>query len=118
MRGWQTALIFGLYALPNVGGLVMMKYGLTIMREMPQSATYFGPRSSFVLIGGALYVLSFLIWLAILARYELSQAYPVAIGLTLVLSSLASSILLGESLTLIRILGILFVFAGIWMVAQ
>jgi hypothetical protein len=43
-----------------------------------------------------LYIASFLIWLVILGRNDLSVAYPIAIGLTLAFSTLAASIVIGE----------------------
>lgn len=115
---WYTFCIFAIYTIPNVAGLVMMKYALSTARDAWQSGDYFGWQSFLVLIGAALYVLGFVIWLAILARYELSQAYPIAIGLTLVFSSVASRIVLGETLSLTRIIGMVVIFFGIWLVAH
>lgn len=67
--------------------------------------------------GAALYVTSFLVWLVILSRNELSFAYPVAVGLTLLFSSLVASLVLQEAMSWTRIVGIVVIFAGVWMVS-
>jgi multidrug transporter EmrE-like cation transporter len=117
-QSWWGVLLFAIYTIPNVAGLVVMKYGLTAARASWRSGSYFTPSTLFVGVGAGLYIASFFIWLFILARYELSQAYPTAIGLTLVLSSLASALLLGEALPPVRMLGIAIIFAGIWLVTR
>jgi multidrug transporter EmrE-like cation transporter len=116
---YRTLLIFALYTIPNVAGVVMMKQGFKEGREFWQISSYLSnPENILIIVGGALYVTSFAVWLFILARYELSLAYPIAIGLTLIFSSLASSLLLGESLSIMRIIGIGVVFVGVWLVAR
>lgn len=117
-QSWWGVLLFAVYTIPNVAGLVIMKYGLTAARDSWRSGMYFTPPSFLVSIGAGLYIASFFIWLFILARYELSQAYPTAIGLTLVFSSVASALLLGEALPPLRMLGIAIIFAGIWLVTR
>ena len=62
--------------------------------------------------GFVLYVISFVIWIKILARMPLSVAYPIAIGLTLAFSTAGAAVLLGERIGIVRIAGILLIFAG------
>lgn len=111
-------LLFSLYTIPSVAGLVVMKHGLTTARESWSAGTYFGMPTLIVAAGVCLYVFSFLIWLLILARYDLSLAYPVAIGLTLAFSTLAASVALGELLSLTRLVGIAVIFFGVWLVSR
>jgi multidrug transporter EmrE-like cation transporter len=115
---WQAVLLFSLYTAASVGGLVLMKYGLMQSRSLAHARAIFTPQMIFVVIGGALYVVSFLTWLAILSRYELSLAYPVAIGVTLAFTTIASFLVFAESLSLLRIAGILVIFLGIWLVVH
>jgi len=69
------------------------------------------------LAGGFLmYALSMLIWLRVLARVDVSVAYPfVALGIliTIVLASFT----LGEPLTVRKLLGAVLVIAGVYCVA-
>ena len=118
LHSWWGVLLFAVYTVPNVAGLVVMKYGLNAARDTWRSGIYLTSSTLLVALGMALYITSFFIWLLILARYELSQAYPTAIGLTLVFSSLASGLLLGEALPPLRILGVAVIFIGIWLVAR
>ena len=115
---WRAVLLFAVYTIPNVAALVIMKYGLTAARGRWRSGSYATIPFLLVSVGAGLYIASFFIWLFILSRYELSQAYPTAIGLTLVFSSIASGILLGEALSPVRMLGIAIIFAGIWLVTR
>jgi drug/metabolite transporter (DMT)-like permease len=70
------------------------------------------------LVGGLLlYVLSALLWLLVLARTDLSQAYPfVALGTVLVL--LASAWRLHEPLETSRVLGTALIALGVLLVAR
>ena len=67
-------------------------------------------------IGMLLYISSFAIWMFILSRSPLSTAYPVAIGLTLVFTTLVSAFLLHETITMAQLLGIGLVLAGIILI--
>jgi multidrug transporter EmrE-like cation transporter len=49
---------------------------------------------------------------------ELSIAYPIAIGLTLVFSTLASWLVLSETISVLRLLGMLLIFIGIVVIAR
>lgn len=69
-------------------------------------------------IGGlVLYGFGTLLWLQVLARTSLSQAYPF-VGLGFVLTSLFGVFLFGETITLLRGSGILLVTVGIYAIAQ
>lgn len=68
--------------------------------------------SPMVFVGLALYAVGAMVWLLVLARIDVSQAYPfVGIGFLITLGF--GVLLLGETLTLARIIGIVFVAVGI-----
>lgn len=68
--------------------------------------------SPMVFVGLALYAIGAMVWLLVLARIDVSQAYPfVGIGFLITLGF--GVLLLGETLTLARIIGIVFVAVGI-----
>lgn len=69
-------------------------------------------------IGGlALYGVGTVLWLFVLGRTELSQAYPfVAIGF--VLTALLGRLIFGDALGPMRIAGIAFVVLGVLLVAR
>jgi multidrug transporter EmrE-like cation transporter len=66
--------------------------------------------------GLALYGLATLLWLGVLRRIDVSQAYPF-VGLGIALTSLLGYMLLGESLGPQKIIGTAFIITGIVVVA-
>jgi len=65
-----------------------------------------------ILLGIALYAVSAVVWIIILSKVDLSFAYPMlSIGYVLVL--IISWAFLGESINLIKILGVVFICLGI-----
>lgn len=70
------------------------------------------------LIGGILvYGLSVLVWLAVLAKVDVSFAYPfVALGM--VITTLSGRFLLGEDLPVVRLVGLAVIVTGVLIVAS
>lgn len=71
----------------------------------------------FVLLGLALYGLGMVFWLGVLARIDVSQAYPF-VGLGFLLTMALGVLLLGEVLSIQRSVGTLLVLAGVLLVAR
>lgn len=110
-------LLFTAYTVASVSGLLLLKLYFPLIQERWRSGQYW-TGASLVFVGGAtLYIASFLVWLVILSRNELSFSYPVAVGLTLLFSSLVASLLLHEAMSWTRIAGIVVIFAGVWLVS-
>lgn len=105
------------HTIGSVSGLLLLKTHLSIVKQgigsqIPwMSVTY-------VCFGAALYIISFSIWLVILSRSELSIAYPVSIGLTLIFSTVASWLILSEAISAMRLGGMMLIFAGIIVVVR
>jgi len=70
-----------------------------------------------IIVGLGLYVLGAAVWLIVLSRLDLSYAYPL-LALNFVLIPLASWILLGEKVSLVRWLGILVICLGLSIVLR
>ena len=105
-------VLFCLYTAASVAGLILLKSNMVAAKSFLVAPTFI------VGIGSVLYIASFLIWLVILGRNDLSVAYPIAIGLTLVFSTLAARIVIGEVVSPARCLGVLVIFFGIWLVTR
>jgi len=70
------------------------------------------------IVGGlALYGLGTVLWLGVLSRAELSQAYPF-VGLSFVLTALFGVVLFNDSLSVQRIAGIAAIVAGVYLVGR
>jgi len=68
-------------------------------------------------LGFSCYGLSFLIWLKVLSRYDLSFARPL-VGLGYVIAALLAWWFLGEKITIIRWLGIFLIVSGVVIVGM
>lgn len=71
----------------------------------------------FVWLGLFLYALGAVLWLGVLAKVNVSVAYPF-VGLGFILTALFGVFLLGESFSIIRFVGTCLVVLGIVLVTQ
>jgi multidrug transporter EmrE-like cation transporter len=111
-------VLFCIYTAASVAGLIIIKAGLAQPQAGGQAASFLMTPTFIVGIGSLLYIASFLIWLVILGRNDLSVVYPIAVGLTLIFSTLAASIVIGETISPARCLGVLVIFLGILLVTR
>jgi multidrug transporter EmrE-like cation transporter len=111
LRVPDNVTLFVLYMLASSLGLIILKGALGRLSGMPW-LSLLSPALLQLLVGFILYAASFIVWVRILARLQLSTAYPVAIGLTLAGSTIGSVVLLGEKLNAFNVLGILLIFGG------
>ena len=70
----------------------------------------------YLLAGFALYGLGAVVWLSVLARWDVSKAYPL-VGLGFALTLLIG-LLAGEQVTPQRAAGVLLICAGVWIVGR
>lgn len=110
---YMDVALFATYTIASVAGLILLKSNMAVAKASVLRMDWLSAPVLLSFVGAVLYIGSFGVWLVILDRNELSVAYPVAIGLTLVFSALAASLLLGELLTAGRLVGIGMVFLGI-----
>lgn len=112
------ALIFVFISvlLVNIGQLAL-KNGLNQIGGIDFSLGLIGMflnafSNLFVLFGFILLILSSITWLLALSKTQLSYAFPL-LGFGYVLVVLLSWLLLGESLSLLRILGLALIVVGV-----
>jgi multidrug transporter EmrE-like cation transporter len=70
--------------------------------------------NKFLITGFIMYGLGAIVWLGVLAKWDVSKAYPL-VGLGFLLSALVG-LALGESVTVIRGLGVLMIISGVLLV--
>ena len=70
----------------------------------------------FIFIGLVLYGLSFIFWLKVISTEELSRVYPLVVSSIITLILLGSAFFFKESISLIRVIGILVIIFGIYLV--
>lgn len=74
--------------------------------------TFFSPK---VFLGLVFYGLSTVAWLFVLQKFDLSVAYP-SLALTYIIVVLLSVVILGESFSWFKIVGVLLIFLGVYFV--
>jgi drug/metabolite transporter (DMT)-like permease len=70
-----------------------------------------------ILLGFAVYFASAIVWISILSRSELSWAFPI-LSLSYVLTALLSPLFLHESFAPQRLIGILVICLGVFLVSK
>ncbi len=104
-------------------GQISLKIGMSspaVQRAMATSTLnlFSAAASSPAVLGGLmLYGMGALSWLLVLAKVDVNRAYPF-VGIAIVLTITIGHFFLREPLSALRMMGVLFVVAGIVLVAQ
>lgn len=114
----ESAALMAIYVVLSVAGMVLVKLWLPRVQSAWASGSGVVKPGILLVAGASLYILSFLAWMMILARSPLTIAYPIAVGLTMMLSTASAIFFLDESLSLTAALGMLLVFAGIVLLSR
>ena len=67
----------------------------------------------YIIVGMFSAVLAALFWMAALSRFNLSHAYPMIIALLTILTVISSVVILGETLSYVKVIGIITVLIGL-----
>lgn len=73
--------------------------------------------SPFIFMGLCCYILSVVVWMMVLSRAEVSVAYPTS-SIGYVVTAMAAFFIFGENLTPMRILGILVIMLGVYLISR
>jgi multidrug transporter EmrE-like cation transporter len=113
-----TVLLFAIYTVCTSAGLLLFKHAWPSFSAALRRGDWVGPASVAPVVGAALYVTSFFLWLVIVSRMQLTVAYPLAIGLSLLMVSAGAVWWLGESLTVAHGVGAALVLAGVVLLTR
>lgn len=108
----------------NVTGNILLKKGVTAMGGLSGEKTKLAAElmkaalNPQILIGLALYGISFIIWLRVLTFNDLSKSYPIFASIVFLFTTVGSVLFLKESVSFVRILGTIVIIAGIFIVAR
>lgn len=115
----QMTLIL-LSVFMGAAGQILLKVGANILGEFDFSLnTFFHSiwvilKSPVIVIGLILFGLSFMLWVKVLTKSELSQAYPM-VSLSYVIIGVLSPILFNEQLTANKVIGMVTIVAGVFI---
>jgi multidrug transporter EmrE-like cation transporter len=107
----------------NVAGQLSLKYGMSQIGNFTISLSTLPPvfvkaaTNLNVLLGLVCYGLGFLVWLIVLAKAEVSYAYPL-ISLGYVFTAILARFMFGESVSFMRMAGILVTCLGVFLIAR
>lgn len=105
------------------GGQLLLKYGMLkigyIKLNPEHLLTFLGKvaTSPYIITGLGLYFISALIWLIVISREELSSVHPL-LALVYVFIIFFSWLLFKEDVGLVRILGVLAIALGVFLVSR
>lgn len=103
--------LFG--AIGNLFLKLTTKYNIKGLSILNLSNTIVLKKIFLYFLSLSFYMAGFILWAYILTKINLNKAYPIYIGLTIVLISVLSIFFLGESITYKVIIGYLIIFIGI-----
>ena len=112
----STVLLFLSYALCSGSGLVILKKVVSNISINNLNDVFDILVSGRFVLGFLLYVLGFILWMLILSKFKLNVAFPSAMSLFFIVSSLGSYFFLKESFSIQNIIGIFLCFGGIWLI--
>lgn len=116
----MRALDLGLYlasSLLAAAGLTWIKHDLAGLGTSGVLAIGWSAGLALV-AAAAVYLSGMLLWLIVLGRNPMSIAYPIGIGLSLVTTTLAAIVVLGEPVGLLRLAGIAAILAGAVLIGR
>jgi len=74
--------------------------------------------TNFYVWGGlSLYVLGMVVWLAVLIHIDVSKAYPF-VGVGFIFTMILAYFILGEQISLIRLIGVIQVIIGVFLISR
>ena len=102
-----------LYLIFSVSGILLMKAGNIIFLGEGAFSEYSININVLSIAGMVSYVVSFLLWVVIIPRFDLSYIVPIAIGVGQVFILLASLFIFKETVSTIQFIGIAAILVGI-----
>lgn len=116
-----TPLLIGIFL--NACAQLLLKAGMDKIGYFEFSTKNILPVASqaafnpYIVLGLGCYVISVAAWLMGLSRVEVSVAYPL-LSLAYIFTAVAAFLLFHENLTLTRLLGILIILLGVFLITR
>lgn len=120
---WQLLILILVSVTISAVAQITLKYGMSVSTVQQGisgggiNAVISVVGSLFVWLGFVLYFLGAVLWLGVLARIDVGQAYPF-VGLGFLLTMAFGVLVLGEVFSVVRLLGTLLVIVGVVLAAR
>ena len=118
-----TFPIILLGVLLNAAAQLLLKAGMARIGHFNFSLSNIWPigiqvaTNPWIIVGITCYVISVVVWLLVLSRVDVSMAYPM-VSLGYIVNAVAAYYLLGENVTVMRMVGITVILVGVYLVAR
>ena len=110
-------IIIIIYSLLSNGGLIAISYGAKKGTMINLSKGYFDIGLSFYsILGFLMYVFSFLIYIVLISKYNLSYIIPLTTAISYIIIFIASAFFLKEPLTVLHIAGYFIIILGVILI--
>ena len=109
-----SVLLLIIYVASSSLGLVLLKVGLNNGTLITLHSTFLELKlHTFLMTGAVLYILSFLLNMIVMSRFNLSYVYPISAGLIYIAILVFSLLILKEQMSLMQVMGTIFILIGI-----
>jgi len=115
-------LFFAASICATVSAQLLIKKGVLGIGQISFSSTNFLSvisqivQNIWIMLGLFFFGISFLLWIFLLSRFQLNIVYPIVVSLNFALITVGSWFLFQEHLSVIQILGIAVIVAGVLLV--
>lgn len=111
-------LLSVVYVLLSASGLVLFKMGSQKGMEMGISGGFLNFKMSTIsLLGMVCYILSFVLYLILVSKFDLNKIYPITTGCIFVCVMLGSFLVLKENIGIVQIIGSAAILIGVVLLA-
>lgn len=111
-------LLVAIYATLTVSGLICYKYGTNIAFNATMKNANFSLNINIIaIIGLFLYLLSFLLYMIVLPKFNLTDLMPIISAITSIAIYLLSIMFLKEEITIQKALGIVIIIIGVFIMS-
>lgn len=108
--------LVGIYVICSVSGLVLFKLGSANELTVSLSSSFFSLKIHLLsILGLALYVFSFLIYMGLIAKNDLSYLVPIVTGIVYLCTLISSVVVFKETMHGWQIVGSLLIITGIFL---
>lgn len=107
-------IIIAIYVLFSVSGVILFKLGSTDILALDISRTNFSLKISWLsVVGLVCYIISFLIYMGLVSKNNLSYLIPVVTGAVYLLTMLSSVLIFKENIQFFQLVGSLLILTGL-----
>lgn len=111
-------ILFLAYSLSSGFGLIILKRAVTGIEFKFSLKTISDVLSLEFIFGFLLYAIGFICWMLILSKLKLNVAFPIAMSLFFIVSTIGSYFILNEPMSLKNLIGIIICLIGIVLISS